>query len=295
MISLELDQTTSVALAGSDLSNLADGLAGAEFSDPKPAVPEIKTTRPAAPATNARPECRPVAAGGMFAALHPECAQDYLDRFQQLRTQLMLHRSRVTQEFRTVAVMSTRRGEGKSFTATNLAATLAAGSAQGVLLIDGNPEGAELPLGVDVLKGGLTQALAEPEKWARSIHSVMESSLSVMPRGRTSARSIDFTNLPRLFAQLRRKFEWIVLDGASFATSPDAEWLSSVADGTLVVTQGGTIGFDAFQDTLLRIPEERRVGVVFNTRPQPKESFKLRLRFTGKWKRAGERAGIERY
>jgi Mrp family chromosome partitioning ATPase len=225
-----------------------------------------------------------VAVGGMFATLHPECAQDYLERFQQLRTQLLLHRSRLGSNFRSIAVMSTRRGEGKSFTATNLASVLAAGSTQGVLLIDGNPEGAELPLGVDVLKGGLTQALLEPEKWAQAIHSVKDSTLSVMPRGRAISRSLDFTNLPRLLAQLRRHFEWVVLDGTSFATAPDAEWLSSVADGTLLVTQGGTVNFDAFQDTVQRIPQERMVGVVFNERPQPKESFKLRLKFSGKWK-----------
>lgn len=152
------------------------------------------------------------------------------------------------------------------------------------MLIDANPEGAELPLGVDVLKAGLTQALAEPEKWAQSIHSVKDSTLSVMPRGRAISRSLDFTNLPRLLQYLRRHFEWIVLDGTSFATAPDAEWLSSVADGTLVVTQGGSVNFDAFQDTLLRIPQDRMVGVVFNQRQPPKESFKVRLRFSGKWK-----------
>ncbi len=85
--------------------------------------------------------------------------------------------------------------------------------------------------------------------------------LSVMPRGRTTSRVLDFTNLPRLFANLRRHFEWIVLDGTSFATAPDAEWLTSVADGTMVVAQGGSADFSASQDTLMRIPQERLVGV----------------------------------
>jgi Mrp family chromosome partitioning ATPase len=221
----------------------------------------------------------------MFAALHPECSHDYLERFQFLRTELMLHRTRVAPalDFRTVAVMSTRKGEGKSFTASNLAATLAACSGQAVLLVDGNPEGAELPLGVDVLKAGLTQALAEPDTWEQSIHSVKDSTLCVMPRGRAPGRPMDFTQLPALLAHMRQQFEWVVLDGASFASSPDAEWLSAVVDGTLLVTQGGTVKFDAFQNSLVKVPEGRLVGVVFNERTQPSPSFRVRLRFSGKW------------
>ena len=289
MISTPIDQETLGGLSGSDLHNLAQGLAQEQLASEKPAAAAARARGiipPVAP-VDPRPECRPVAVGGMFAALHPECNQDYLERFQQLRTQLMLHRSRLAPgfDFRTVAVMSTRRGEGKSFTATNLAATLASASNQGVLLIDGNPEGAELPLGVDVLKGGLTQALSDPEQWGQSIHTVKDSMLNVMPRGRSTARALDFTNLPRLFANLRRHFEWIVLDGTSFATAPDAEWLTSVSDGTILVTQGGSVEFGGFQDTLMRIPQERMVGVVFNQRPQPRETFKLRLKFSGKWNR----------
>jgi|WetSurMetagenome_2_1015567.scaffolds.fasta_scaffold268936_2 Mrp family chromosome partitioning ATPase len=129
MTPAELDQTTIDALAGSDLSNLADGIAREQLPEEKPAAAAAKARGVAVPppVSNARPECRPVAVGGMFAALHPECNQDYLERFQQLRTQLMLHRSRVAPavDFHAVAVMSTRKGEGKSFTATNLASILA--------------------------------------------------------------------------------------------------------------------------------------------------------------------------
>jgi Mrp family chromosome partitioning ATPase len=104
-----------------------------------------------------------------------------------------------------------------------------------------------------------------------------------MPRGRVTGRVIDFSPLQSLLSQIRRQFEWVVLDGASFSTSPDAEWLASVTDGTVLVTQGGTVGFSDFQDSLLKVPEGHLVGVVFNQRAQPKQSFGLRLRFSGKW------------
>jgi Mrp family chromosome partitioning ATPase len=230
-------------------------------------------------------ECRPVASGGLFALLHPECAHPYVEQFHQLRTQMLLHRTRLEAltDLRAITVMSTQRGEGKSFTATNLAAMMAAGSGERVLLVDANPEGPELPTGINGLSAGLSQALAEPSQWAQSVYTVKDSRLSLMPRGRVPGRSIDFAPLPRLLTQLRRHFEWIILDGTSFATSPDAEWLSSAADGTLLVAQGGTAKFDATTESLVRIPADRMLGVVFNNRPPQRGAFKVRIRFTGKW------------
>ena len=200
----------------------------------------------------------------------------------------MLYRSRMVGvlDVRTIAVMSTHRGEGKSFTATNLAATLANCTGQAVLLVDANREGRELPTGIDGLKPGLGQALQDPAKWEQSVYRVKDSTLSIMPRGRVAGRAIDFGPLPRLLAQVRKNFEWVILDGASFASSPDAEWLSSVVDGTLLVAQGGTAKFEALKNSLWRIPEDRMAGVVFNERPVPTPSFRARLRFSGKWGRA---------
>jgi Mrp family chromosome partitioning ATPase len=182
--------------------------------------------------------------------------------------------------------MSTHRGEGKSFTATNLASMLASCSGQRILLVDASPQGLELPTGIDTSEPGLCQALAEPQNWERSVRNVTNSTLSIMPRGKASerspARSMDFAPLPGLLAQLREHFEWVVLDGMAFSDSPDAEWLSSVTDGTIFVTQVGTSKFDVLQDALRRIPEDRMVGVVFNERPPQRRRFRLRLRFPGK-------------
>jgi protein-tyrosine kinase len=240
----------------------------------------------------ARPECQPVATDGLFAALYPECSQEYVGRFQQLRSQMLLHRTRMASQLdvRTVAVMSTHRGEGKSFTATNLASMLASCSGQRILLVDASPQGLELPTGIDSAEAGLCQALADPQNWEQSVRTVTNSTLSIMPRGkaperspiRSAIRSMDFAPLPELLAQLRSHFEWVVLDGMAFSDSPDAEWLSSVTDGTIFVSQVGTSKFDALQDALRRIPEDRMVGVVFNERPRKRRSFRLRLRFSGK-------------
>jgi Mrp family chromosome partitioning ATPase len=270
----------------SDLPRLAESVADQNFRDGK-ANGTSSSNRPGPqPVAPARPECCPVAEDGLFAALHKDFAKDYVERFQLLRTQLMLLRARMKSEVdvRMIAVMSTHDGEGKSFTATNLAAVLAKFSNQRVLLMEANQGGGNLPLGLDDSAVGLRQALEKPEAWQQSVYPVKGSSLSVMPRGPECETSIDFEPLPRLLVQLREHFEWVVLDGASFSSSPDAEWISSVADGTLLVTQRGSAKFDALQDSLGRIPAERMAGVVFNERPLPKRARRLRIRFSGSWR-----------
>ncbi len=137
MISTLMDLETAGALAGSDLHNLAEGLAEEQLASERPAAAAARARGvvPPAPVATPRPECRPVAAGGMFATLHPECNQDYLERFQQLRTQLMLHPFAprpLVPDFRTLAVMSTRRGKGRASPRPILHPRLACASNKGV-------------------------------------------------------------------------------------------------------------------------------------------------------------------
>jgi Mrp family chromosome partitioning ATPase len=192
----------------------------------------------------------------------------------------MLHRTRFEQgqDFRVVCVMSTQRGEGKSFTASNLATVLAVAGDQRVLLIDADPDGRPLPIGIPLPENaGLDSALAAPFDWARTIHLVKGTPLYVMARGSKPAGSTDFEPLPRLLEVVRQHFEWIIVDGAAFASCPDARWLTAVADGTLLVVQKNASSFGAVQESLASIPPERMVGVVFNQRKSKPKSLAARL------------------
>ncbi len=219
-----------------------------------------------------------------FAVLQPACDRTYVEQFRLLRTQLLLHRSRLDKDdFRTVAVMSTIAGEGKTFTASNLAAVLAISTGSKVLLMDANPAGAgfHAQLGMDA-DPGLVSALAAPEEWMKSLRRVPGTPLYVMPRGtqRSNAlNSVDFEPLPSLLEVLRSHFEWIILDGTSFSISADAQWLAALADGNLLVVRQGGPTFNGVQDSLKRIPPERLVGVVMNERKARKPAFRCRVRY----------------
>lgn len=232
------------------------------------AIPEIDSRSPA--------DC--------FAVLQPECDRTYVEQFRLLRTQLLLHRSRLDKEieFRTVAVMSTIAGEGKTFTAANLAAVLAVSTGHKVLLMDANPAGPGVhgQLGMQP-DPGLVHALASPEDWMSCLRRLPGAPLYVMPRGtgRSNAlNNVDFEPLPVLLEVLRSHFEWIILDGASFSLSADAQWLAALADGNLLVVRQGAATFSGVQDSLRRIPPERLVGVVMNER-KLKSGLRLRIRY----------------
>jgi Mrp family chromosome partitioning ATPase len=210
----------------------------------------------------------PPAGGGPFSLLNPACSNEYREQFRLLRTQLMLHRTRFEREndFRTVCVMSTQKGEGKSFTSSNLAAVLAVAGGQRVLLIDSDTGSLPLPIGVPLSEGaGLPYALSAPEDWTRTVYHVKGTPLYVLPRGTANpSHSLDLEPLARLLGVLRHQFEWIIVDGAAFASCPEAPWLTAVTDGTLLVVRESAASFGAVQESLASIPPERLVGVVFN-------------------------------
>ncbi len=224
--------------------------------------------------------CDIAPAGGLFALLDPACDAQYLEQFRLLRTQLLLHRSRAGDiPFHSVTVMSTDPGEGKSFTASNLACVLAGTSTEDVLLIDANPEGRGFPIGEASEGPGLHAALETPEQWRDSVVRAGATRLCILPRGSSGGRSWNLEPLPRLLALLQNSFDWIVLDGASFRTSPDAPWLASICDTTLLVVQESASSFGAVRDSLERIPAERFAGVVFNHHPpKRKQGFRVKLR-----------------
>jgi Mrp family chromosome partitioning ATPase len=243
-------------------------------------------------------ECLPPTGDGHFSLLNAACSQEYHEQFRLLRTQLMLHRTRFAREedFRVVCVMSTEKGEGKSFTASNLAAMLAVAGGQKVLLIDSDTASSPLRMGVPLSEGaGLPYALSAPEDWARAVHRVKDTPLYVMARSasslsRNSAKlrpGLDLEPLPRLLGVVREHFEWIIVDGAAFASCPEARWLTAVADGTLLVVRESASSFGAVQESLASIPPERLVGVVFNQcKSKPKVRLRVRIKLGPKRSKA---------
>lgn len=205
-----------------------------------------------------------------FSILHPKCKREYLEQFRRLRARLTLARKEWQIggiPLQVVGILGSSSMDGKSFVTANLAAALALGNEQRVLVIDANPVtqsltgllGAEKGNGlVDAMRGGDLEL---------SLRQAGETNLYFMPAngsGTTFHGGIDLRRLPALLERLRAEFQWIILDAPASEESSDAELLGNFADGNLVVVRKGQTSFREMAKIIESVPEGSVVGAVFN-------------------------------
>jgi capsular exopolysaccharide synthesis family protein len=176
--------------------------------------------------------------------------------------------------FRSLAVTSATRGEGKTLTACNLALVNAA-SGHRTLLIDTDIRASGVSrlfeFGAD--EPGLTDVLGDrrydPRAVRREIRVEGGNVLSVIPAGpqvRQTASLFEGEAFPRLLADLSRSFDLIVFDTPPLSLITDATAVAASVEGVLVVVRSGVTEKETLDYTLQRI---RRVnanvlGVVLN-------------------------------
>lgn len=213
-----------------------------------------------------------------FPVLNPRCRREYLEQFRALRTRLCLEQRNWALRqlpLQVVSVLSPAAGDGRSFVAANLAASLAVSEAQ-VLLVDANTAAPSLhgTLGVSA-SPGLTEALQGPKRaanqaWWTMLHRVPATNLFTLTLGAggaTAIDTVDLQKLPALIEHWRHCFDWVILDGPAFQVTSDAEILSEIADASLLVIRPGHTLFAAAQQATARMPSGRVLGVVMNPRP----------------------------
>jgi len=243
--------------------------------EPEPAA---DLARDEAPDAYAPPELDAIACRRTFPVLNPQCTREYLEQFRALRTRLCLEQrnwSLRQHDLRVVAVLSPSAGDGRSFVAANLAASLAVSDAQ-VLLVDVNTAAPSLHNRLDVPSvPGLTEALQGPrglanQAWWTTLRRVPECNLFTMTLGAggaTAIDTVDLQKLPALIEHWRHCFDWVILDGPAFEVTSDAEILSEIADASVLVIRPGKTLFSEAQRSVSRMPAGRVLGIVMNPRP----------------------------
>jgi Mrp family chromosome partitioning ATPase len=216
----------------------------------------------------------------LFAVMDLNCPVAYLEQFQLLRTQLLLLRAQFPSEgdCRTICITSALSGEGKTFTARNLAATLATASGKRVLVIETGVREPLLPestLGLDAI-------LPIPQQWRQATVELAGAGVSLMAGPRHGLHT-DFEPLPALVHEVRQHFDWVLIDGPAIHSSASAEWVSATADATLVVVREGGPSFDNLAGALERIPNGRLAGIVMNRMPMARRGWFPRIRI--RWSR----------
>lgn len=166
---------------------------------------------------------------------------------------------------RTVALTSAQREEGVSYTALALSAVLSQDTSASVCLVDANWYWPSVPV---VDSPGLAAVLYGELGLDEVLVPVYDSRLSLLPAGQmVQAHRVIAARGPELkaaLAQLRERFEYIILDVPAILATSDAIALAGLADGCCLVVHQGVTPAALVQDALAALQHVPVTGVIMN-------------------------------
>ena len=191
----------------------------------------------------------------------PHCEQ-----FRSLRTRVLHAGER--RRMQAFVITSANVMEGKTMTALNLAWLLGQTDGVRALLVDGDlrhPCAAEY-LGMDA-PTGLAEVLAGEANLADTIVRLEPAGLHLLPGGTVRddvAELISGPKFSRVLNELRRVFNYIIIDAPPLSLFTDATVMINRADGALLVVRAGRTKYSELDRLLEPLPHERLLGVVMN-------------------------------
>jgi capsular exopolysaccharide synthesis family protein len=206
----------------------------------------------------------------LIAVSQPRSA--YTEQFRSLRTRILEAGERL--QMRAIVVTSAGIAEGKTLTALNLAWLLAQTEGVRALVIDSDlrrPCATDY-LGIDA-PVGLSEVLGGQLSLEDAIVRLEPAGLHLLPGGRPRDDVAELLSGPsygRVLNEVRRMFDYIIIDAPPLGIFTDANVLMSRADGGLLVVRAGKTRYAAVDKLLEQMPKDRLLGVILNrTEEQP--------------------------
>jgi len=190
----------------------------------------------------------------------------YCEQFRSLRTKLLQAGER--KQMRAFVITSAGVGEGKTLTALNLAWLLAQTEGVRALLIDSDlrqPCATEY-LGIDA-SVGLSEVLGGDLSHEEAIIRLDPVGLYLLPGGKARddvAELLSGPSYARLLTDVRKIFDYIIIDAPPLGIFTDANVLMNRADAALLVVRSGKTRYTLIDRLLEQIPREKLFGVVLN-------------------------------
>jgi receptor protein-tyrosine kinase len=188
------------------------------------------------------------------------------EEFRTLRTRLNHLQS--LQPLHTIVVTSPSPAEGKTFTAVNLALAQSHLAESSVLLGDFDLRRPIIHNLFQIDRApGLSDFLTGQCTFAEAIRRVEAMNLYLLPAGSPIKNPLELLNMRQaklLFEELPRTFNWAVFDTPPLLFSADANLLSTMADGTILVVKIGSTTFDNVTRAMQSLCENNVLGIVAN-------------------------------
>lgn len=188
------------------------------------------------------------------------------EEYRTLRSRLYHLREKMT--LKSLLVTSALPKEGKSFTASNLAAVMVRQHGRRVLLIDADLRGPRLHAMLGTTNDpGLSDYLqGKNDEFSIMQRGPMEN-LFFIPSGtgiEDPAELVGNGRMKMLLQRLEPLFDWIIVDSPPAVPVSDASVLAKACDGVLLVVRSNSTPSDVARKAREEFPEESLVGVVLN-------------------------------
>jgi receptor protein-tyrosine kinase len=188
------------------------------------------------------------------------------EEFRSLRTRL--NHIQQQQHIHSVVVTSASPAEGKTFTAVNLAMAQAQLAESAVLLADFDLRRPVIHnLFQTERSPGLSDYLLDGVPLEMAIRRIGNTNLHFLPAGSPVKNPLELLNLRQvktLVEALPRIFNWVVIDTPPLLFSADANLMSTMADGTIMVVRIGATTYDNVIRAMQSLCENNVLGIVAN-------------------------------
>ena len=188
------------------------------------------------------------------------------EEFRTLRTRL--NHLQTLQPLHTVVVTSPSPAEGKTFTAVNLALAQSQLSENSVLLGDFDLRRPVIHNLFQIDRApGLSDYLQGQCSFTEALRRVEGLNLYLLPAGSPVKNPLELLNMRQakvLFEELPQSFNWAIFDTPPLLFSADANLLSTLADGTILVVKIGSTTFDNVTRAMQSLCENNVLGIVAN-------------------------------
>jgi protein-tyrosine kinase len=172
---------------------------------------------------------------------------------------------------RVLAVSSPAVGDGKTLTAINLAGTLAQAPEVRVLLVEADlrKPGIASLLGLGHPGGpGLVDAILDPTVSLDEVVRLRPPfNLSVLSGGPAQLSPYEMLKSPRLaelFEEMRRRYDYVVVDTPPLILFPDCRLLQQYIDGLIMIVAAHKTPRKLVEDALSIVDRTKIIGLVFN-------------------------------
>jgi protein-tyrosine kinase len=196
------------------------------------------------------------------------------EQYRALKTKLFLLRN--GNRIKTILITSAVQSEGKTLTAVNLALTIAQEIDQKVLLVDSdlrNPSvhkvlGLSRDKGLaDLLEGNLQRDDMILATLIPNFYVALAGTIPEKP-----AELLNTQTMRDFLASAAEQFDWVILDSPPIVALTDAELMSTLVDGILLVVRAHHAPANLISKSVQALKGKNVLGVVFNGIRKPKRS-----------------------